>query len=115
MIRYEGFDGFFIMKKDPDGKWAYLSKYHKRGDTVSLEFSDNVVRYFSDNTIKDGLAWKVFDMIRKQYPNDKLVLYVSIDKRIERVKFFNPQGEDKITVWHPQSDYYCFMPRKEFR
>ena len=115
MIRYDGFDGFFIMKKELDGNWKYLSKYSKRGDTVSLEFSEEKVRYFSDNTIKSGLAWTVFDTIRKKYPNDKLVLYVSIDKQIERVKFFNPYGENKITVWHPQSDYYCFIPRKEFR
>ena len=115
MIRYNGFDGFFIMKKDPDGNWEYLSKYNKRGNKVNYSFSETEVRYFSDNTIKDGLVWKVFDSIRESMPNSKLVIYVSIDKKINRVKYYNPDGEKKITTWQTQSDFHCFIPQRGLR
>lgn len=111
-IRYEGFDGFFIMKKDPDGKWEYLSKYSRRGEKVNYAFSETEVRYFSDNTIRDNLVWKVFDAIRSEMPQSKLIIYVSIDKKINRVKYYNPDGEKKITVWQTPSDFLCFAPQR---
>lgn len=114
MIRYTGFDGFFIMKKDSDGTWEYMSKFHRRGEKVNFAFSSSEVRYFSDNTIKDATAWKVFNLMKDKFPDSKIVLYVSIDKKIDRVKFYNPEtGKD--TIWHRPEDFACFMPRKEFR
>ena len=115
MIRYEGFDGFFIMKKDPEGKWEYLSKYSRRGDKVKYTFSESEARYFSDNTIKDGLVWKVFESLRNEMPNSKLIIYVSIDKKINRVKYYNPEGEKKITTWHTKDDFQCFIPQRGLR
>jgi len=115
MIRYDGFDGFFIMKKDPDGKWEYLSKYSRRGDKVKYTFSDSEVRYFSDNTIKSGLVWKVFDGMKADMPDSKLIIYVSIDKEINRVKYYNPDGEKKLTVWQTPADFQCFIPQKGLR
>ena len=115
MIRYEGFDGFFIMKKDPEGKWEYLSKYSRRGGNVFCTFSESEARYFSDNTIKTELVWKVFDSLRAEMPDSKLIIYVSIDKKISRVKYYNPEGEKKITTWQTPLDFQCFIPQRGLR
>ena len=112
MIRYKGFKGFFIMKKDEDGEWEYMSRYFRRKDTVSAEFSKSSVRYFSDNTISDGTAWKAFDAIRKAYPKSKIVLYAYIDNTAHRVKYANPH-ERKVTTWLDKSDFYCYIPIRE--
>ena len=113
VIRYKGFKGFFVMKKNEQGKWEYLSYYWRRGKTSRLSFADNEVRYFADTTIEKGTAWTAFDCVRHAYPNSQVILYVKIDGRIERVKWYNPYGEKKITVWHEPIDYYCFAPRKD--
>lgn len=115
MIRYEGFDGFFIMKKDPEGKWEYLSKYSKKNGNVYTTFSETEVRYFSDNTIKTELVWKVFESLRAKMPDSKLIIYVSIDKKINRVKYYNPDREKKITTWQTPMDFQCFVPQKGLR
>ena len=115
MIRYKGFDGFFLMKKDASGTWEYMSKFHRRGGKANFSFSSSEVRYFSDNTIKDETAWKVFDMMKAQYPDSKIVLYVSIDKKISRVKFYNPEADNKITAWLRPSDFSCFVPQKDLK
>ena len=115
MIRYKGFDGFFLMKKDADKEWQYMSQFNRRKERVNFAFSSTEVRYFSDNTIKDETAWKVFDLMKKEYPDSKIILYVSIDKKITRVKFYNPQSENRIITWLKPVDFQCFSPQKELK
>lgn len=115
MIRYSGFKGLFIMKKDADRGWEYLSSYTRRGETVYDKYAKDTVRYFPDSSIKSELPWKVFSAIVKKYPNCQVVMYVMIDNVIHRVKHFNPSGEKKITTWHTPEDFYAYIPKKEFK
>lgn len=115
MIRYKGFKGFFIMKKDPESTWKYMSIYWRKNDFVKMEFSDTDIRYFSDNTIRTGLAWDVFGLTKKLFPESKVVLYAMIDDKPERLVYYNPEAERKITRWHNKEDFYCFAPQKEIR
>ena len=115
MIRYKGFKGFFIMKKNGEGEWEYLSKYWRRNDEAKFTFSKDEVRYFTDNTIRSGLAWDVFNMIRDEYRTSPLVLYVMIDNEINRVQYYNPAMKPMTKIWHSKQDFLCFAPQKEFR
>ena len=58
MIRYEGFKGFFIMKKDPNGDWEYLSFYRNGKGGAKMLFSNDRARYFTDNSIETGRTRK---------------------------------------------------------
>ncbi len=115
MIRYRGFRGFFIMKRNDDGKWEYLSKYWKRKENIKLTFSEQEVKYFDDTTIEGGRAFSVFNETIKQYSGSKIVLYASIDGTIHRVKYYNPESSPRITKWYDKEDFYCYIPRNEIR
>jgi hypothetical protein len=115
MIRYEGFKGFFIMKKDADGGWEYLSSYTRRGENIYDKYAKDTVRYFPDSSIKSKLPWSIFNLVREKYPMSQVVLYVMIDNTIHRIKHYNPNAEKKITVWHEPEDFYCYIPQKEIR
>ena len=115
MIRYKGFKGFFIMKKNDEGKWQYLSKHWKRSGVMKFEFSDDEVKYFSDTTIRSGLPWDVFNHVRDAFRTSPLVLYVSIDNKITRVKYYNPEAKPTTTNWYSQNDFLCYAPQKELR
>lgn len=115
MIRYEGFKGFFIMKKDPNGDWEYLSFYRNGRGGAKMLFSNDRARYFTDNSIMNGTAWTAMNAVIRAYPQSKVVLYVDIDHSTIRVKYYNPTGEKKITVWHRNEDFYPYAPQKEIR
>lgn len=103
------------MKKDDGGDWEYLSSYWRRGDMLKVTFSNNERKMFSDNTIKNELAWDAFSRIRKSYPYSKLVLYAEVNGEIVRIKYYNPNAEKRITAWHSPSDFYAYIPLKEYR
>lgn len=115
MIRYKGFKGFFIMKKNEEGTWEYLSKYSKKGDVTSYTFSETEVKYFSDNTIRSGLPWDVFNHVRDGYSQSPIVLYVLIDNDVTRVKYYNPSNHPSTKVWHTKEEFLCYAPQKEIR
>ena len=113
LIRYKGFKGFFIMKKGDDGRWEYLSSYWRKGKTYRLSFSDTEVRYFSDSTIENGTAWIAFSCVRHEFPDSQIIMYVNIDGNMERVRWYNPTAENKMTVWHRREDYFGFIPKED--
>ena len=103
------------MKKNDEGVWEYLSKYSKRKDKINVEFSESEVKYFSDNTIKTGVPWDVFMRIRDEFRNSPIVLYVSIDNKIIRVQYYNPEMNPCTKIWHNKTDFLCYAPQKEIR
>ena len=103
------------MKKNEDGKWEYLSKYSRRNDKVYTTFSEDEVRYFSDNTIRSGLPWDAFNNVRDEFRSSPIILYVSIDDKITRVKYYNPNSTPTTTVWHNKEDFLCYAPQKELK
>ena len=103
------------MKKNDEGVWEYLSKYSKRGDKVNATFSENEVKYFSDNTIRTGVPWEVFNIVRDNFRTSPLVLYVAIDNNIIRVRYYNPNMTPQTKIWYNKEDFLCYAPQKELR
>lgn len=115
MIRYKGFKGFFIMKKNEEGEWEYLLKHWRRNGDTKFTFSKDEVKYFSDNTIRSGLPWDIFNEVRDAYRSSPLVLYVSIDNKITRVQYYNPEMKPMTKIWYRKNDFLCYAPQKELR
>ena len=115
MIRYKGFKGFFIMKKNDSGEWEYLSKYTRRNGKTYAQFSKDEVRYFSDTTIRSGLPWDAFNNVRDEFRDSPLVLYVKIDNEITRVRYYNPSATPTTKIWYSQQDFLCYAPQKEIK
>ena len=113
MIRCKSFGGLFIMKRFNNG-WQYLSKYSARKGSYKFEWSTDTVRYFPDSSIESELAWKVFAEIRKESPENGLVLYAMINGKPVRVKYYNPNGDPKTISWYAPSDFYAYLPKKIF-
>jgi hypothetical protein len=103
------------MKENESREWEYLSTYWRKGEKVKLSFSKGNPRLFSHNTIESGLAWDVFSIVRKEYPKSRIVLYADVRGQKIRVKYYNPNGEQKVTSWHSPSDFYAYIPMKEFK
>lgn len=112
MIRYDGFKGFFIMKKDPNGSWEYMKSYTRAN--AKIDFSLDSPKFFGDNSIVNGTAWKAMRSVVHRYPQSKIVMYVEIDNKKIRVRYYDPQ-EKKYTVWHKQEEFYPYAPKKEIR
>lgn len=101
------------MKKDGQEEWKYLSYYWRREASVKLNFSLDKPRYFTDLSIANGTAWKAFDAVVRTYPSSKVVLYVEINNEIMRVKYYNPNGEKRVTTWLDKDDFYSYIPQRE--
>lgn len=113
MIHCRTFGGFFIMKKNGNS-WEYLSKYSCRKGVYKFTWSENQVKYFSDATIENELAWKVFSAVKQCFPDNGVVLYAMIKNKPVRVKYYNPQADSKTINWYYPSDFYAYLPRQIF-
>lgn len=110
MLRNRAFGGLFIMKKDV-GEWEYMSKYSRRKDKYKFEWSSDSVKYFSDATIKDELAWKTFAAVRESYPDSRIILYARVNNKVYRVKYYDPKLDPKTVSWYSPSDFYAYIPQ----
>ena len=104
------------MKKNKEtDKWEYLYKHSKKKGELYASFSEDEAKYFSDNTIRSGVVWDVFNALRDKYPESKIVLYVVIDEKVIKVKYYNPEANPTTTIWYNKEDFLCYAPQKELR